>query len=121
MSKSSITIIALALALVLSNALWAYNLSFGDEPDVTPLMKCEPSEQSAEIIDALVMPLIATIASSAQSGATKESIVADVSRADLTNYNFCIEDRGVVRVRGIGLKFDESKKLVGATATYCPP
>ena len=121
MSKSRIAIIALACALVISNTLWAYSLTFGKVPEPAAQMKCEPSEQTAEIYDAIVVPLMGAIESSANPGATKDSVVSAASLSNLRDDSLCMDDQRVVRVHGVGLIFDKSEKLVGATATQCPP
>ena len=84
-------------------------------------MKCEPSEQTAEIYDEIVVPLMGAIESSAKPGATKDSVISAASFSDLGDDGLCMDDQRVVRVHGVGLIFDGSERLVGATATLCPP
>jgi hypothetical protein len=121
MSKTRISIIALALALLASNALWAYALSFYVVPTPVPPVTCPPKVRYSENCGAAILPLLAAISSSAEPGASRDSIISAVAQAQYSREAFCIEDYGVVRVRGIGLKFDSGGNLVGATLTYCPP
>ena len=120
MSKSRITIIVLACALIVSNALWARSLSFGKEAETMAAMKCVQSEEIAEVYDNVVGPLLDAIASSAEPGATKASVVFDASHAQFRYRTPCMDDERVTRVHRIGLIFNESERLVGATTKLCP-
>jgi hypothetical protein len=121
MSKTNISITALALALLASNALWAYALSFYVPSRPIPRVTCPSNVRHSENCDAVIVPLLAAISSSADPGASRESIISAVAQAQHSREMFCMEDYGVVQVRGIGLKFDSAENLVGATLMYCPP
>ena len=119
MSSSRITIIILACALVVSNVLWAYSASFGRAPAVAQ-MECVQSEEVADIYDNVVNPLLGAIESSAKPGATKASVVSSASHAQFRDRSLCVGDERVTRVHRVGLMFNESGKLIDATATLCP-
>lgn len=121
MSKANISITALALALLASNALWAYALSFYVPSRPIPRMNCPSNVRYSEHCNAAIVSLLAAISSSADPGASRESIINAVAQAQHSREVFCMEDSDVVQVRGIGLKFDSAENLVGATLTYCPP
>ena len=120
MSQSRIAIMVLACALVVSNALWAYNLSFGSTAGTMAHVGCVQSEEISEIYDNVVDPLLGAIESSAKPGATKASVVFGASHAQFLDRRFCVNDERVTSVHRIGLVFNESERLVGATAKLCP-
>ena len=120
MSHSRIAIIVLACLLVVSNALWAYSLGFGSSARTIADVKCVQSEEISEIYDNVVDPLLGAIESSAKPDATKASVVFGASHAQFLDRRLCINDGRVTPVHRIGLVFNESGKLVGATARLCP-
>jgi hypothetical protein len=121
MSKTRICIVALVLALAGSNGMWAYALSLYARPTPTPHVMCEPRTLRKENFETIILPLLEAISSSARPGASRQSVIHAVAQAQRSRDFFCMEEPGVVRVRGIGLKFDSADKLVGATVAYCPP
>jgi hypothetical protein len=120
MSHSRIVILALAVVLVLSNALWAYTTTFPQAPETRAEYRCSLDEHRAELNREIVQPLEAAIAAAARPGATKQAIVAAASDPSRTKHQFCIQDSDVMVKRRVGLRFDLGGKLVGASTIVCP-
>jgi hypothetical protein len=121
MSKSNITLNALMLTLLVSNGLWAYALYAHRGPTHRPLLACASRAEFADQYDSVVLPLIAAISASAEPGADRDSIAGAARKAVHSRGSFCMEQPDVVRVRDVGLKFDQAGRLVGASITHCPP
>jgi hypothetical protein len=65
-----------------------------------------------------ILPLEAAIAESASPRASRDSIVRAASQSKRGD-GLSVCEKGLVRVRGIHLKFDEAGKLIGAAAGVC--
>ena len=118
----------LATTLALSNGFWAYRLILANRPTPTPLdqqrapyAKLSCDCKLLELADRAVLQSFAAIQASAVPGATRATIINAVRAPVRANQNICLEDPGVVNVGSIGLKFDNSGRLVGATKGFCPP
>ena len=120
MSRSRITITALGLLFVASNALWAYALILGDPPEIKPEYRCDNEELRAELNHEVVNRLTAAITVSAMPGATKADVIAAANDPSRIRTG-CIDSSYVVVARRVGLRFDENGKLVGATTGVCIP
>jgi hypothetical protein len=118
MSKSGAAIALLSVALVASNIWWL--VSYGTTKAVSP-ERLDSIASSLNLADRAVVQSIAAIDASAAPGATRASIIKAVREADRANQTICFNDPGVVDAGAIGLKFDDSGRLVGATRGYCPP
>ena len=57
----------------------------------------------------------------AAGSASKDGIVRAASLSKRQDKAFGMEAAGVKRVCGVGLKFDDAGKLVGASISLCPP
>ena len=119
MSKSAAAIALLLILLVASNAWWA--TSRQPQRSTVGPEQLQSISDSLKLADRAVVQSFAAIEASAAPGATKESILTAARQADRSKQNICFYDLGVVKVGAIGLKFDNSGRLVGATRAYCPP
>jgi hypothetical protein len=119
MSKSAIAITLLSIALVASNIWWAIAVQ-GNKKAVSP-ERLPSIASSLKLADRAVVQSFAAIQASAAPGATRASIIKAVREADRANQTTCFNDPGVVHLGAIGLKFDNSGRLIGATRGYCPP
>ena len=122
MSKSVISIYVLLALVFGTNAMWLYRMKHEVSPRVEPItVQCTKTEESTEIYDSIVLPLTDAIAAASKPGASRESIIQSASSADFITSPICMEDPTIVRVRGVGLQFNESGQLTGATVVQCPP
>ena len=121
MSGSRISLITLLLALVVSNAMWAYHVKSPRAPAAAPEYGCSYSEHRQELDREVVAPLTAAIAASAMPNATRESVVAAASGAGLNDsrYHFCMQESDHI-VRRVGLRFNGEGVLDGASTKPCP-
>jgi hypothetical protein len=122
MSKSNIAVIVLVITLIASNGLWAYASMSGNTPARSSDLKSEQNKPTVDAYYDAILPLEAAIAASASPHASRESIVSAASGSRRPDKpGTCMWDKDVVRVRGVGLQFDRSGKLIGATTSDCAP
>ena len=122
MSKSAVSVYILIALLVGTNAMWLYGVNRQNSALKTPIeVRCTRTEESTQIYDSIVLPLTDAIAAAAKPGASKESIVRAASFAGFGTNPICMNEPSVVGVRGVGLRFNDSGQLTGATVAHCPP
>jgi hypothetical protein len=112
MNKAKITIIALIVALIASNALWAYRLlDTGVTLTYTGVSLQEHKEALNQTL--VLLPVVA------QPGITREKIISAVRLPGDTFEPF--EKDGFLWVGRIGLKFDDRGQLIEASRAWSPP
>jgi hypothetical protein len=112
MKKTKIIIIVLVLALVASNAWWAFHLI---DAGVTQTYMGVSLEDNKEALS----QALAILPAVAQKGATREKIIsAALMKGDKTDV---FEKDGFVWVRKIGLKFNQDGQLVEVSRAWSPP
>jgi hypothetical protein len=112
MKNQKIIIIVLVLALVASNAWWAYHLL--DSGITQTYMGVSLDDNKEALRQTLaILPVVA------QKGATREKIIsAALMKGDKTDI---FEKDGFVWVRKIGLKFNENGQLIEVSRAWSPP
>ena len=122
MSRSAVTIISLVLLLTITNGMWAYNQFLPSAKENTHEYSCAPDEHRLEILERIAQPLESAIAAAAVPGATKQSVIAAASERNTPEINrFCVGDQSAVTVDLVGLRFNASGQLVGASTQRCIP
>lgn len=122
MSKSVISIYVLLALLLGTNAMWLYRMKHEVSLSSEPIaMHCTRTEESTEIYDSIVLPLTDAIAAASKPGASRESILQSANSAGFGTNPICMSDASVVRVREVGLQFNDNGQLTGATVAHCPP
>lgn len=112
MKKQKIIIIVLVVALVASNAWWAFRLL---DSGVTLTYMGVSLEDNKEALSQTIaiLPVVA------QKGATREKIITAALMK--SNKNDIFEKDGFVWVGKIGLKFNEHGQLVEVSRAWSPP
>jgi hypothetical protein len=110
--RSSVAIVILAIALIGSNAFWAYR-TLDNGISLTHL---EVSYQEAR---AIALQAMAVIPAAASLGATREGIIAAAQRADRHQLE-PFEKDGFLWVGDIGLQFDTTGRLVKVASASDP-
>lgn len=112
MKNTKIIVIVLVLALIASNAWWAFHLL---DSGVTQTYMGVSLEDNKEALrqTLAILPVVA------QKGATREKIIsAALMKGDKTDV---FEKDGFVWVRKIGLKFNKDGQLVEVSRAWSPP
>ena len=112
MAKSNLTIGVLITLLLATNAWWAYHAIDAGVSDSYALVSLNDNKQA-------LAQSLAVIEAAARPGATKQSIVRAAQDAGSSSEPF--EKDGFVWVSSIGLKFDPSGRLIGASRSWSPP
>jgi hypothetical protein len=111
-ARSRIAIAALACALVVSNALWAYQLiDAGVTQSYTDVSLTDNREAVGQ--------LIAVVNEASKPSATRESIIAAAEPPGDSSEPF--EKDGYLWTGSIGLKFDSNNHLIGVERAWSPP
>jgi hypothetical protein len=110
--KTTLAISVLAVALVGSNAYWAYTL-------LDHGVSYSYLNDSYRTARDIARQALAVIPAAANPSASRESIIAAAKSADPTGSE-PFEKDGHLWVGSIGLRFDEAGKLVGASPAVEP-
>lgn len=106
-SRASLTIVALSLAAVASNALWA-TFAYKQQAALSN------SRQTTQDAIALLDQAIAALPVAARAGASEADVVRAAQRPGAANAPY--EKAGYLWVDGLGLRFNLQGRLTGASA-----
>lgn len=111
MRRQIIIIIALVVALVASNAWWAFRLI---DAGITQAYMSDSLKENKQALSQTlaILPVVA-------QGASRDKIVSAARTKGVTTAPF--EKDGFVWVGWIGLKFDQNGKLIKVERVWSPP
>lgn len=111
MKKSTAIIVSLGMALITSNAWWAYRLM---DSRVTLAYQ----QDSLRLNQEALSQAIAVIKAVSRPGVTREEVIAAAQGAAESSETF--QKDGYLWVGSIGLRFAENGRLVEATPSWSP-